>query len=133
MVLREISRNGGRDAIGRCGRSCEPRRCESARNNGNSWPTRHWGAAVRESLRQSRIARRARSHVAGTRGQIKDMVLISERPPEVTDRAVPGFWEADLIIVKEQASQIATPAERTTRYVTLARIPTDRTAERGRR
>ena len=82
------------------------------------------------ALRQGRTRRVDRSRATSTRGKIQDMVTISERPKEADDRAVPGFWEGDLIIGKGGKSQIATLVERTTRFVMLVRIPYDRTAER---
>jgi len=85
---------------------------------------------VQQALRQGRIKRRPRSRASAVRGKIKDMVLISDRPAEAEDRSVPGFWEGDLIIGRDRASQIATLVERQTRYVILVQIPHDRSAER---
>jgi IS30 family transposase len=80
------------------------------------------------NLRCGRTTRRQQGRV-DRRGQIVDMVAISQRPPEVEDRAVPGHWEGDLLVGKQGRSFIATLVERQTRYVLLARLGTERSTE----
>jgi len=72
----------------------------------------------RRRVRQSRAALQRGS----THGQLADTIAISERPPSVADRAVPGHWEGDLLIGHRQ-SQIATLVERQSRFVLLVRLP----------
>jgi IS30 family transposase len=79
-------------------------------------------------LRSGRAVRRTRSRLDRS-GPLRDKVMISERPAEAADRAVPGHWEGDLIIGKDSRSAVGTLVERATRYVLLLHLPGDRTAE----
>ena len=76
---------------------------------------------LQRSLRSGRALRRATTRLPTGVGQLPDMVMISERPPDVEDRAVPGHWEGDLILGSTN-SCIGTLVERSTRYVMLLKL-----------
>jgi transposase, IS30 family len=81
---------------------------------------------LRLALRSERTQRIPAGSTRPTQARIAGMVLISGRPAEAADRAVPGHWESDLILGKNNASQILTLVERSTRFVLLQKIPYDR-------
>ena len=81
-------------------------------------------------LRTGRTQRRPHMRIERSgAGRLQNMILISDRPPEIEDRAVPGHWEGDLIIGKGARSAIGTLVERSSRYVVLLHLPHGRTAE----
>ena len=74
------------------------------------------------ALRTGRTLRKSQGRQqTGTR--IRDMVMITDRPAEVEDRAVPGHWEGDLIVGAGNASAIGTLVERATGYLMLLHLP----------
>jgi IS30 family transposase len=84
------------------------------------------GALKRELVACLRTGRALRVPRARCRnrpgGHVTADVVISERPAEADDRAIPGHWEGDLIIGLNR-SAIGTVVERTTRYTTLVHLP----------
>jgi IS30 family transposase len=83
------------------------------------------GALRRElvtCLRTGRVRRVPRARVRRGKAFISREVMITERPPEADDRAVPGHWEGDLIIGLE-SSAIGTLVERSSRFTMLLHLP----------
>jgi hypothetical protein len=92
--------------------------------------------ALRRELQRCLQTGRAMRYPRGKRlphgrGQLRDVVLISERPAEAEDRAVPGHWEGDLLLGK-RPSAVVTLVERASRYVTLVALPDGYKAEQVR-
>jgi len=78
-------------------------------------------------LRTGRTQRRPRTRPA-RHEVLSDKIMISERPAEVEDRAVPGHWEGDLIKGSFNRSALVTLVERSTRYTMIGALPDGVTA-----
>jgi transposase, IS30 family len=84
---------------------------------------------VKTALRTGRTQRKPQGRTTtDSRGRIKDMINISERPAEADDRAIPGHWEGDLILGAHGHSAIGVLVERSTGFVILLHLPGDHTA-----
>ena len=92
------------------------------------------GALRRELTACLRSGRALRVPRERTRGRNKsfvgDAIMISERPPEIQDRAVPGHWEGDLILGLH-SSAIGTLVERSSRFTMLLHLPRKEGYQRG--
>jgi IS30 family transposase len=79
---------------------------------------------LQQALRTGRTRRKPqRQPGQRTRRFVDEMVMISDRPADIEDRAVPGHWEGDLITGEANRSAIATLVERSTRYTMLVHLP----------
>ncbi|OXM99236.1 transposase [Bifidobacterium vansinderenii] len=89
---------------------------------------------VAGALRSGRAMRRPRNDGSERRPRFREpMVMISERPAEAEDRAVPGHWEGDLIMGANNRSAIGTLVERSTRFLILLHLPDGHDAEHVQR
>ena len=94
------------------------------------YPRGELSKELRASLRGRRQQRKQRGR-RETRGKIRDMVGIAERPEEVEGRLVPGHHEGDLIKGSTASnSAVGTIVERTTGFLTLLPLPDGHTAEK---
>lgn len=86
-------------------------------------------------LRTGRQRRKPQQGLGGAKRPtlgITEDISIRSRPAEAEDRAVPGYWEGDLILGAQGQGAVITLVERSSRYVLLAPLPIRHTAELAR-
>ena len=85
---------------------------------------------LKHALRTGRTRRKPHRKDQARTPRFRDpMILISERPATIEDRAIPGHWEGDLITGAHNKSAIGTLVERHTRFTILLHLPHNHTAE----
>lgn len=79
--------------------------------------------------RKKRKKRQPRAATPAQQRFVDDMVLIDDRPDEVEERILPGHWEGDLILGKNNRSAVITLVERVSRFVVLGHLPGRHTSD----
>jgi IS30 family transposase len=81
-------------------------------------------------LRRGRHTRRPHGSSRGRPGVVKNMVMIKDRPLEVTQRMIPGHWEGDLIMGPANKSAMVVLIERVSNFVLVIPLPHGHTADK---